>query len=92
MEEDNIKDESLGSAIDCLVKAAEQKHTQAMLYLMHHYHNTEQYNYSYKLANELHRMGIKEGTLYLADCYEQGRGTKRDKQLAADLRREAESR
>lgn len=92
MEEDNIKDETLGSAIDCLVKAAEQKHTQAMLYLMHHYHNTEQYNYSYKLANELHRMGIKEGTLYLADCYEQGRGTKRDKQLAADLRREAESR
>ena len=92
MKENNIKDETLGTTIDCLIKAAKQKHTQAMLYLMHHYHNAEQYNDSYKLANELHLMGIKEGTLYLADCYEQGRGAKRDKQLATDLRREAESR
>ena len=92
MKENNIKDETLGSTIDCLIKAAKQKHTQAMLYLMNHYHNAEQYNDSYKLANELHQMGIKEGTLYLADCYEQGRGAKRDKQLATDLRREAESR
>lgn len=88
MEESNTSDDTLGSALDCVKKAAEQKHTGAMLYLMHYYHKIQQYTEAYKQAKELHQLGAKEGTLYLADCYEQGRGVKRDKQLADDLRRE----
>ncbi|MBR5893705.1 MAG: SEL1-like repeat protein [Bacteroidaceae bacterium] len=88
MEESNTSDDTLGSALDCIKKAAEQKHTGAMLYLMHYYHKIQQYTEAYKQAKELHQSGSKEGTLYLADCYEQGRGVKRDKQLADDLRRE----
>ncbi|MBR6648558.1 MAG: sel1 repeat family protein, partial [Bacteroidaceae bacterium] len=93
MEENSIrKDEASGSSVDCMIKAATQKHVPAMLHLMHYYHNMQQYEDAYKWAKELHQLEIKEGTIYLADCYEEGRGVKRDKQLAEDLRREALSR
>ena len=91
MEESNTDDDTLGTSIDCIEKAAEQKHTDAMLHLMHYLDRMQQYTEAYKWAKELHLQNNKEGTLYLADCYEQGRGVKRDKQLAADLRNEAKT-
>jgi TPR repeat protein len=90
MEENKIDDQAVGSAADCINRAAQQKHIQSMLYLMHKSHDAQQYDDSYKWAKELHLLGVKEGTLHLAQCYEQGWGTKRDKQLADDLRREAQ--
>ncbi len=83
-------DESLGTAADCMHKAALQKHPEAMLFMLHHHHNAQQYKEAYTWARELHQIGIKEGTLYMADCYEKGLGVKRDKRLAEDLRREAQ--
>lgn len=91
MLQQNIEsDQQLGSPISCIERAAKQSHTEAMLYMMNHHHNTQQYKEAYTWARELHQKGVKEGTLYMADCYEKGQGVKRDKRLAEDLRREAQ--
>lgn len=79
----------IGTPIESINRAAEKSLPEAMLFMMHHHHSLQQHKESYRLANKLHQMGIKEGTLHLADYYEKGLGVKRDKRLAEDLRREA---
>ncbi len=90
LQQKTVSDQQLGTPISCIERAAKQSHPEAMLFMMQHHHNAQQYKEAYEWARELHQMSIKEGTLYMADCYEKGQGVKRDKRLANDLRREAE--
>lgn len=84
------KDSELGTPLDCIIRATQQSHNDAIIYMMNHYYKEQKFKESYNLAKELHQKGIKEGTLHLADCYERGEGVKRDKRLAKDLREEAQ--
>lgn len=89
MHKSGITDSELGTSLNCINKATTMQQTDALLFMMHHYDALGQYKDAYDRAHKLHQLGIKEGTLYMAECYEQGRGVKRDKRLAKDLRREA---
>lgn len=81
-------EKEIGTPIESISRAAEQSHTEAMLFMMRHHYNAQEHKAAYSWANKLHQMGVKEGTLHLAECYEKGLGVKRDKRLAEDLRRE----
>lgn len=83
-------DKEIGNPLESIKRAANMSHPEAMLFIMRHHNNAQEYKECYYWANKLHQMGVKEGTLQLADCYENGLGVKRDKRLAKDLRREAE--
>lgn len=82
-------EEKIGTPIESINRAAAQSHTEAMIFIMRHHYDAQEHKAAYSWANKLHQMGIKEGTLHLAECYEKGLGVKRDKRLAEDLRREA---
>lgn len=82
-------EKEIGTPIESISRAAEQSHTEAMLFMMRHHYNAQEHKAAYSWANKLHQIGVKEGTLHLAECYEKGLGVKRDKRLAEDLRREA---
>lgn len=82
-------DDKLGSGTDCIEKAAQMQYTDAMLHMMQHHDSEKNYKEAYSWANKLHQAGNKKGTEYMAYCYMNGLGVKRDKQLAEDLYREA---
>ncbi len=91
MLEKNRADETEAqSALAYIKNAAEKQHTEAMLHMMHHYDKAQDFKAAYEWSYKLYLQGNKEGTLYMAECYKNGRGVKKDKQMAEDLYREAE--
>lgn len=88
--EGTIRDDALGTPLECINTSAAQNHIESMLYMMHHEDSVQNHKAAYEWAHKLHMAKNKAGTLYMADCYEKGLGVKKDKNLANDLRREAE--
>ena len=86
----NIENDSvLGTYIDCIKSAAGMKHIEAMQWMMRHEESNGNQEEAYRYAKELYLMKDIEGTMFLAGCYMNGYGCKRNKRLAKDLYREA---
>lgn len=83
------KDEALGTPMACIESAANMQNINAMLYMMWHYDKEQKYEQAYKWAYKLYLLNNREGTLYAADCFKNGKGVKKDKRTAEDLYREA---
>ena len=82
-------DNELGSGVDCITKAAAEKHPDA-LYWMYRYHVVAgEYKTAYGYVRDLYIKGDVRGTYNLAECCLYGRGVERDRRLAKDLYREA---
>lgn len=88
MIETNREDAETGTALTCIEKAAEADNIEAQLFMMRHHDKAQEYEIAYKWAHKLYVLKNREGTQYLADCYMNGRGVRRDKGIAKDLYRE----
>lgn len=82
------RDEELGTALDCITSAAEKWCKDALRFLMHYYDGLKEYKTAYDYAFKLYQGGDIEAARYMADCYYNGRGVKKDKKLARELYRE----
>lgn len=90
MKEKNIeRDSLLGTPLECINKAAYKGSHDAMLWKMRHEETMENYDEAYKMAKQMYINNNIEATIYLADCYLNGKGVGRDRRLAKDLYREA---
>lgn len=90
MQKYNIKSDSiLGTALNCIEKAANQEHIDALIYMMRYYNSIADYPNAYNAAFTLHQKRIEEGTLYCAYCYLHGKGVRTNKRLAKDLYQDA---
>ena len=69
--------------------AADEKMDEALIYMYDHELKAGNGKQAYAYAKELHIKRNRQGTRFLADCYLNGIGVKRDKSLAKDLYREA---
>ena len=69
--------------------AADEKMDEALIYMYDHELKAGNGKQAYAYAKELHIKRNRQGTRFLADCYLNGVGVKRDKSLAKDLYREA---
>ena len=86
-----VDDPLLGTPVDCIKASAAKEYPDALYALIQHYESLGDYGNVYVTARRLHQLGDRRGTKVVADCYLHGRGVKRDKSLAKDLYREAES-
>ena len=86
-----VNDPLLGTPVDCIKASAAKEYPDALYALIQHYESLGDYDNVYVTARRLHQLGDRRGTKVVADCYLHGRGVKRDKSLAKDLYREAES-
>ena len=86
-----VDDPLLGTPVDCIKASAAKEYPDALYALIQHYESLGDYDNVYVTARRLHQLGDRRGTKVVADCYLHGRGVKRDKSLAKDLYREAES-
>ena len=86
-----VNDPLLGTPVDCIKASAAKEYPDALYALIQHYESLGDYDNVYVTARRLHQLGDRRGTKVVADCYHHGRGVKRDKGLAKDLYREAES-
>lgn len=77
------------NGIEYIKAAAELKHEKSLLYMLEHEDSMKNYKEAYKHAKALSLLGNSHGTKSMADYYREGKGVKRDKQLAKDLYREA---
>ena len=91
MEQLGVKDKNfkLSNYTNIIVSAANDGVEEAMLYMMRHEHNKGNYKAAYSWARQLSLADNHIGTTYMADCYLEGKGVKRNKQLAKDLYRQA---
>lgn len=91
MEQMGVKDNSfqMSDYTNIIADAANKGVEEAMLYMMRHEHNKENYKAAYSWARQLSLVDNHIGTTYMADCYLEGKGVKRNKQLAKDLYRQA---
>lgn len=81
------KDEELGTPIELIIKSAKKECIDAMIYLMQYNDKNKNYKEAYNWAKKLHILKNREGTAYMAHCYENGLGVKKDKRLSKDLYR-----
>ena len=70
-------------------EAAENKHEEAMLFMLEYEDKAGNYKEAYSYAKGLSMLGNHNGTKRMADYYYEGKGVGRDKSLARDLYREA---
>lgn len=83
------KAEGVGDTVECMRTAAAKGVQAAQIYLMKHEYTAGNHAEAYRLARTLSLAGYHEGTKYMADCYYNGQGVKRNKKLAKDLYRTA---
>lgn len=86
------RDSLLGTPLESINRAANGESHDAMLWKMRHEETLGNYNESYKLAKQMYINNNIEATIYLAGCYLDGKGVRRDRRLAKDLYREAASK
>ena len=70
-------------------EAAENKHEEAMLFMLEYEDKAGNYKEAYSYAKGLSMLGNHNGMKRMADYYYEGKGVGRDKSLARDLYREA---
>lgn len=86
---ENIESDSLlGTRLDVTQQAAQLNHGEAMLLMMRHEDSLANYTAAYGWALKLRAQKSVEGIKYLAECYRNGRGIRKNKRLAKDLYRD----
>lgn len=79
----------LGNRMDCIKNSANKGYIDAQIYMMRHEDSQQNYETAYMWAKKLSMNGNSIGTTYMADCYLNGNGVKRNKSLARDLYKQA---
>ena len=82
-------DQDLGSALNCIYRAARMGHRESQILLIDDALQNEGYHQAYRWAKVLYNNGDNVGTKLLADCYRYGYGVRRDRKRARDLYRQA---
>ncbi len=82
-------DSILGTPNACIMRSAEFKYDDAMLFMMRYEDNAGNYSAAYNWAHELYMHKVHQGIKYMADCSLEGRVVRRNKKLAKDLYRDA---
>lgn len=82
------KDSVLGTPLQCIMSAADDGDADALFYMAEYEDRAGNHEQAYKYAKKLHVLDDIRGTMFVADCYLNGRGVKRNKRLAKDLYRD----
>ena len=83
------KDSVLGTPLQCIMSAADAGAADALFYMAEYEDRAGNHEQAYKYAKKLHVLDDIRGTMFVADCYLNGRGVKRNRRLAKDLYRDA---
>ena len=83
------KDSVLGTPLQCIMSAADDGDADALFYMAEYEDRAGNHEQAYKYAKKLHVLDDIRGTMFVADCYLNGRGVKRNRRLAKDLYHDA---